>query len=126
MTGEGVLSNDGDSEAFAVFLGERNLVDLVAVQVGLKRKKAPSGKRAAAKRGSGKKEGAGRTGGGASPPRPLTRKVGSRKEGSARRKWTPQREVEERTARPLTVLLGCRGNDTGAESGGGGGGSLLF
>ncbi len=36
LAGQGVVSDDGDAEALAVFLGQRNLVDLISLQVGLK------------------------------------------------------------------------------------------
>lgn len=36
MAGQGVVADDGDAEALAVPLGQRNFVDLVSLQVGLK------------------------------------------------------------------------------------------
>lgn len=37
-----IVANDGDAEALAVLLGNRNLVDLVSLQVGLEQTRAPS------------------------------------------------------------------------------------
>lgn len=36
LGGQRVVADDGDAEALAVLLGQRNLVDLVSLQVGLK------------------------------------------------------------------------------------------
>lgn len=36
LAGQGVVADDGDAETLAVLLGQRNLVDLVSLQVGLK------------------------------------------------------------------------------------------
>lgn len=36
LAGQGVVADDGDAEALSVLLGERNLVDLISLQIGLK------------------------------------------------------------------------------------------
>lgn len=38
MGGQRVVAYDGDAEALALVLGQRNVVELVALQVGLKPK----------------------------------------------------------------------------------------
>lgn len=36
LAGQRIVADDGDAEALAVLLGQRNLVDLISLQVGLK------------------------------------------------------------------------------------------